>query len=484
MPPQTFIAPNPVGERLWVAQYKESRGSQSPRDGKLHAIQRRMRDLCEENLSQSLSPSRWQNLGPQERAVEERQWLKQLSNESESARVLAIYALTALGSKKAVPGLLQIASERKEKDNRDRWLACRALGVVGDLRVVPDLVQLTYHYNRDTRLWAQISLVRLTGENFGRDVAAWRQWWNTQGGKPPIAQETVAWATSPEMLKYADPKYMDQIDRQLLGQAGTRSRQAQPTGGPPRIVSTSPANGAKQIDPATAEVTVTFDRDMEPSFTWNGDGPGYPFVPGTTAFWRDQRTCVLPVKLEAGRNYRVGLNTFSPNIQAFQSVEGVRALPATIRFSTSGTPKPDGSAEAPKVRPGLPRVESNSQVVVVGVGWKSFRLGATREELIEAYGDPDPNPGNPWMRWTSRYHVDCILGQDGHAVEVRFNEGFGLPLTSGVKIGSSEKEVLSAYGVPDRVLQQPQAKMFVYEKRGVLMWVLDDKVLDFTVMKH
>ena len=115
-----------------------------------------------------------------------------------------------------------------------------------------------------------------------------------------------------------------------------------------------------------------------------------------------------------------------------------------------------------------------------GVGWESFRVGATREELIKAYGDPEPNPGNPWVRWTSKHHVDCIFGQDGRAVEVRFNEGFNWPLTSGVKIGSSEKEVLSAYGVPDSVVQQPQAKMFVYNKRGVLMWVIDGKVFDFT----
>jgi beta-lactamase regulating signal transducer with metallopeptidase domain/HEAT repeat protein len=219
---------NPSGQdemdRQWIARRKESLGLQSPRDGKLSAIQRAMRDASEQNLSQSLSPSRWQNLDSQERAAEESQWLKQLSDPSESARVMAIYALTVLKSKKAVPGLLQIATERKEKNNRDRWMACRALGVVGDMSVTPELVQLTYHYNRDTRLWAQISLVRLTGENFGRDVAAWRQWWDNRGGKPPISEQPVKWATTPEMLRYADPKTMDESDRQLTG-GDARARQ-------------------------------------------------------------------------------------------------------------------------------------------------------------------------------------------------------------------------------------------------------------------
>jgi C-terminal processing protease CtpA/Prc len=44
--------------------------------------------------------------------------------------------------------------------------------------------------------------------------------------------------------------------------------------------------------------------------------------------------------------------------------------------------------------------------------------------------------------------------------------------------------VLAAYGVPDSVLQQPQAKLFIYSKRGVLMWVMDDKVINFTVIEQ
>ncbi len=259
--------------------------------------------------------------------------------------------------------------------------------------------------------------------------------------------------------------------------------QAEATGDPPQIVSTSPADGAQEVDPATTEVTVTFDRDMGPSFTWNGDGPEFPFVPKSKPFWRDRRTCVLPVKLEAGHNYQLGLNTFSPNFEAFRSAGGVRALPKTIEFATRGTRQPDGNAEASKKRPEPPKVEPNSQVVVEGVGWEDFRLGATREELTKAYGDPDPNPGNPWMRWTSRYHVDCLFGQNGRAATIRFNEGFSLPLTSGIKVGSSEREVLSAYGVPDSVVQQPESKEFIYYKRGVLMWVTDGKVFSFTVLE-
>jgi beta-lactamase regulating signal transducer with metallopeptidase domain len=194
------------------------RDREFPQDAKLNEAQRMFRDLSEIGDQGFLQAAQWQELDPQQKADEQR-WLRRLKSENESARMLAIYALTAMGSKKAVPGILQIAADRKEKDNADREAACRALGILADLSVVPDLVHLTYHYNRDTRFWAQISLVRLTGENFGRDVDAWRRWWEKRGGKPLIAKEKIAWATSPECLQWADPKDMEKADHQILDMA-------------------------------------------------------------------------------------------------------------------------------------------------------------------------------------------------------------------------------------------------------------------------
>jgi hypothetical protein len=189
-----------------------------PRDAKLNEAQRMFRDLSNISEQGFLQAAGWQEMDPKQKADEER-WLKQLDSEKQGSRMLAIYALTAMHSKKAAPGILRIAADRKEKDDADRQAACRALGILGDLSVVPDLVSLTYHYDRDTRFWAQISLVRLSGENFGRDVAAWRQWWQKQGGKPPIAAKAVAWATRPETLRLADPKAMKAADRQILDMA-------------------------------------------------------------------------------------------------------------------------------------------------------------------------------------------------------------------------------------------------------------------------
>jgi bla regulator protein BlaR1 len=114
------------------------------------------------------------------------------------------------------------------------------------------------------------------------------------------------------------------------GASGTADDQ-----GPPQIVSTTPEVGATEIDPAITEITVKFDRDMGGGFSWTGGGPDYPPTPtGQKATWRDKRTCVLPVKLEAGRYYRVGIN--STSYQNFRSAAGVPARPSAVYFTTRG----------------------------------------------------------------------------------------------------------------------------------------------------
>jgi RNA polymerase sigma-70 factor (ECF subfamily) len=107
------------------------------------------------------------------------------------------------------------------------------------------------------------------------------------------------------------------------------------TGDPPNIVSTTPAVGAKDVDPATGEIVVTFDRDMAKGFSWTGGGTNYPpIAEGQRPVWRDARTAVLPVKLAAGRYYRVGIN--SKSHRNFRSEAGAPARPSAIYFTTRG----------------------------------------------------------------------------------------------------------------------------------------------------
>lgn len=127
---------------------------------------------------------------------------------------MAINTLGELKYKRAVLPLLKIATEKTEKDNRDRWMATRALGLIGDKRATPKLIHLVYHYNQNTRIWAQISLVRLTGQNFGYDYKAWGKWWNGKRNKPVFKDQLVKWTT--KYPEYADPAKQQQNDADFL----------------------------------------------------------------------------------------------------------------------------------------------------------------------------------------------------------------------------------------------------------------------------
>ena len=129
----------------------------------------------------------------------------------------------------------------------------------------------------------------------------------------------------------------------LAGLAGTppqrvaaRPAIVAPTSSPwPKITATFPQIGATGVDPKITQITVTFDRNMAKGFSWTG-GPPYfpPSPPGLRPHWQNARTCVLPVRLQAARYYRVGIN--SPSFMNFRSAGGVAARPAAIYFTTRG----------------------------------------------------------------------------------------------------------------------------------------------------
>jgi len=104
----------------------------------------------------------------------------------------------------------------------------------------------------------------------------------------------------------------------------------------PQIVKTDPAVGAKGVDPALTEITVTFDRDMnQKGMSWTGGGPEFPKIDDTRKpEWKDARTCVLPVKLEQGAYYRLGINSTSH--LNFRSADGVAVPPSAIYFTMKG----------------------------------------------------------------------------------------------------------------------------------------------------
>ncbi len=117
----------------------------------------------------------------------------------------------------------------------------------------------------------------------------------------------------------------------------------------PQIVSSSPRVGETDVKTSMPEIRVTFDRDMSDGMSWTGGPPFFPPSDKTAkARWIDKRTCVLPVKLEGGKFYRVGINSTSYN--NFRAVDGQAALPTAIYFATEGaSAEAVGQARTPEI---------------------------------------------------------------------------------------------------------------------------------------
>jgi len=140
--------------------------------------------------------------------------------------------------------------------------------------------------------------------------------------------------------------------------------------GAPRIVATSPLVGAKDVDPVITEITVTFDRDMAGGFSWTGGGPEFPpSREDKKVQWREKRTCFLPVKLEAGHYYRVGIN--SKSHRNFRSAAGVPASPSAIYFTTRGAGE---ELERKTNKPEIVAMEPANGAQDVDPGLKKLRI--------------------------------------------------------------------------------------------------------------
>ena len=105
----------------------------------------------------------------------------------------------------------------------------------------------------------------------------------------------------------------------------------------PRVVQTSPENGAMSVDPATNELRVTFDQPMATSgYSFVGGGPTFPEDTGRPQ-WISNTTIVLPVRLKPDHAYWLSIN--SDRYQGFRGINGLPAVPYPISFRTtpSGT---------------------------------------------------------------------------------------------------------------------------------------------------
>jgi hypothetical protein len=125
----------------------------------------------------------------------------------------------------------------------------------------------------------------------------------------------------------------------------------------PKVVKSTPEIGETDVDPRLGLIRVTFDVPMAPGFSWTGGGPSYPSVPeGQRPRWSaDGKTCTLPVELEPGTQYELGLNSVSH--KNFSSKWGVPLEPVLLTFTTAGDAPTASTTEDNKAKKkGAPQI--------------------------------------------------------------------------------------------------------------------------------
>lgn len=110
----------------------------------------------------------------------------------------------------------------------------------------------------------------------------------------------------------------------------------------PRVVRTSPENGAMSVDPATNELRVTFDQPMATGVSFVGGGPTAPEVVGRP-LWISNTTIVLPIRLKPNHTYWISIN--SDSHQNFRGTNGLPAVPYPISFRTASSDTVDSLSQ-------------------------------------------------------------------------------------------------------------------------------------------
>lgn len=102
----------------------------------------------------------------------------------------------------------------------------------------------------------------------------------------------------------------------------------------PSVVKTVPECGDMKVDPDLKEITVTFSKDMKTDRMWSIcqiSSDHFPKGRGDIHY-KNNRTCIFPVKLEPGKTYVLWFNRGKYN--AFRDTGNRSAVPYQLVFQT------------------------------------------------------------------------------------------------------------------------------------------------------
>lgn len=110
----------------------------------------------------------------------------------------------------------------------------------------------------------------------------------------------------------------------------------------PRVVSMTPASGSRDLAPGRIELRIVFDRPMAGGYSLTNHGE-FPRVGGQVVWSEDRTTLTVPLVLEAGREYRFGLN--GPRSHGFRADGGAPLAPVLVELACG----PGTGGEPPRI---------------------------------------------------------------------------------------------------------------------------------------
>jgi serine/threonine protein kinase len=110
----------------------------------------------------------------------------------------------------------------------------------------------------------------------------------------------------------------------------------------PKVIKTVPGNGDLNVDPATKQIRIVFDRPMSQGMSVVGGGPTFPQTLGDT-YWEDERTFILAWELEPEHDYWLSIN--NGTFTNFRGVNGEPCIPYPVSFRTGKSRVVDGASD-------------------------------------------------------------------------------------------------------------------------------------------
>lgn len=119
-------------------------------------------------------PEEYKNASKSEKLKLQKQWVKELSSPDIET---ATTAAANLGIVKSKPAAKFLEKAVLKKGGRFRWVCTRSLGQIRQKSSISVLIELLDNRQKDSQLYARVSLAEITGVYFGKDKEKWSAWY-------------------------------------------------------------------------------------------------------------------------------------------------------------------------------------------------------------------------------------------------------------------------------------------------------------------